>query len=128
MAKLNFNVADVPESDFEPIPAGDYSAQIVQSEMKSTKAGTGEYLQLRIQILDEEYQGRIVFDRLNLVNPNEQAVKIAQRTLGDLCQACGVEEVEDSEELHGIEMTVRLGVTEASGDYPPGNEVKKYLA
>ena len=129
MAQLNFNAAEVPEdTGFETIPAGDYTAQIIQSEMKDTKAGTGMYLEMRIQILDEEYAGRLVFERLNLVNPNNTAVMIAQRTLADICEACGVLEVEDSEELHNIEMTVRLGVKPASGDWGASNEVKKYMA
>lgn len=129
MAQINFNASEVPEDKgFEVIPAGDYSAQIIQSEMKETKAGTGHYLELRIQILDEDYAGRLVFERLNLDNPNDTAVKIAQRALADICTACGVVEVEDSEELHGIEMTVRLSVQEPKGDFGASNVVKKYLA
>ena len=96
--------------------------------MKETKAGTGQYLQLNIQILDDPYTGRLVFERLNLINPNETAVKIANRVLADICSACGVMEVEDSEELHGIEFKIKLVVKEAEGDWPAGNEVKKYLA
>ena len=127
MAKLDFNAEDAPESEFEVLPAGDYACQIIQSEMKETKAGTGQYLELRIQVLDEPYTGRLVFDRLNLINPNETAVKIAQRTLADICKAVGVLELEDSEELHGIEFTARLKVKPAQGDFPEGNEVGKYL-
>jgi hypothetical protein len=91
MAGLNFNANDVPEDEgFQPIPEGDYTCQIVQSEMKDTKAGTGQYLELRIQVLEEPYVGRLVFERLNLINPNETAVKIANRTLADICEAVGV--------------------------------------
>ena len=128
MAQLNFNVKDAPEDNYEPLPAGTYAAHIVQSEMKETKAGNGMYLELRIQILDEPYTGRLVFDRLNLVNPNDTAVQIAQRTLAQICKACGLEEVEDSEEFHGIEMNVTLGIQEGSGNYGPSNVVKKYAA
>ena len=128
MSKLDFNVEDAPADEgFEPIPAGTYSAQIIQSEMKDTRAGTGQYLELRIQILDEPHTGRLVFERLNLVNPNSTAVAIAQRTLADLCKALDINEIEDSEELHSKEFQVKLAVTEARGDYPPGNEVKKFI-
>lgn len=129
MAQISFNANDVPEDEgFEVIPAGDYTGQIIKSEMKDTKAGTGMYLELRIQVLDEEYSGRLIFERLNLVNPNDTAVKIAQRTLADICEACGVLEVEDSEELHEIEMGIKVGVKPASGDWGASNEVKKYYA
>lgn len=129
MAQLNFNANDVQETnDFEVIPAGIYSAQIIASEMKETKAKTGMYLELRIQILDEEHRGRLIFERLNLVNPNETAVSIAQRDLASICRACGVLEVEDSEELHGIEMSVQVVVTPPRGEWAASNEVKKYMA
>ena len=96
--------------------------------MKRNKADTGSYLEMRVQILDEEYTGRLVFERLNLDNPNDTAVKIAQRTLADICEAVGVLEVEDSEELHGIEMLVRVGIQPAKGDWGASNVIKKYMA
>jgi hypothetical protein len=127
MAELNFKASEVPEDEgFEVIPAGTYAAQIIESDMKETKAKTGMYLELRIQILDAPYTGRLVFERLNLVNPNETAVKIANRTLADICEACGLDEVEDSEELHGLEFEIDLVVEPAKGDWGESNKVKKY--
>lgn len=127
MAKIDFNADDVPEDEgFTPLEEGEYVCQIVQSEMKETKAGTGQYLELRVQCLEEPYVGRLIFERLNLINPNETAVKIANRTLADICLACGINEVEDSEELHGIEFLAKVVKTEPKGDYPAGNEIKKY--
>ncbi len=127
MATLNFKASEVPEDKgFEVLPAGTYTGHIIQSEMKETKAGTGMFLELRIQVLDEPYTGRLVFERLNLVNPNETAVKIAQRTLADLCEACGVDEVEDSEELHGIEFMMDVKIDPPRGDWGESNSVKKY--
>jgi len=122
------NLGDIEEQEYELIPEGDYTAQIVASEMKDTKAGTGQYLELRIQILEEPYQGRLVFDRLNLVNPNSVAVEIGQRALLQICKAVGVEDLEDSEQLHGREMKVKIKIKPAVGDWPAGNEVKKYLS
>ena len=129
MATLNFNTADAPEEDsFDAIPAGTYTAQIIRSEMKDTKAGTGQFLELRLQILDEPHTGRLIFERLNLINPNEVAVKIAQKTLAQICKAVGVLEVEESEELHAREMIVEVIVEPAKGDWPESNSIKKYLA
>jgi hypothetical protein len=129
MAQLNFNSTEVPEDEgFKPLPEGEYTVQIIQSEMKETKAGTGHFLELRMQVLDGDHVGRLLFDRLNLINPNETAVKIAQRTLADICEATGVLEVEDSEELHGIEMIAKVVIKPAQGDWPEGNEIKKYKA
>ena len=128
MVEMNFNAEEVPEDSFEPAPEDTYNLQIIQSDMKDTKAGTGQYLELRIQILDEPYTGKLIFERLNLINPNEVAVKIANRTLADICLACGLDSIEDSEELHGIEFKGKVIIKEdESGDYPPQNEIKKYI-
>ena len=70
MANLNgFNANEVdPAVGFDPIPAGKYLAIITESEMKPTKAGTGQYLQLTFQVLEGQYKGRLVWARLNLDN------------------------------------------------------------
>lgn len=128
MATLNFSTEDAPESDFEPLEAGEYLCQVIQSEMKDTKAGTGKYLELRIQVIDGENQGRLLFERLNLQNPNETAVRIAQRQLKELCEAIGVLEVGESEELHDIEFTAVVEIEPGRGDYGPQNRIKKFLS
>ena len=107
MAQLNFNAADVkPLDSFEAIPAGTYEAVIVESEMKPTKSGTGSYLELTVEIVSGEYQGRRVWSRLNLANPNVKAVEIARRELSSICRAVGVMNPGDSSELHNIPFLV----------------------
>jgi hypothetical protein len=62
-----FNAADVePIRRFTPLPAGEYQAIISESEMKPTKDGAGQYLQMKLQILNGQHQNRTLFDRLNL--------------------------------------------------------------
>ena len=80
MANLNgFNANNVdPATDFEPIPAGKYVAIITDSGMKPTKSGSGHFLELTFQIIDGPYKSRMLWSRLNLDNPNAQAVQIAQ--------------------------------------------------
>lgn len=104
MADLNdFNANDVdPSFAFEPIPAGEYVAAITASDMKATKAGTGSYLELVFQVLEDEYKGRLLWLRLNLDNPNAQAVQIARAKLSALCRATGVMTPQDSNELHDL--------------------------
>ena len=131
MAQLGFNggfdATQVdPSSTFDPVPPDDYLVQVINSEMKPTKDGQGQYLQLEMDILDGEYQGRKVFDRLNLLNNNPQTVEIAQRTLSAICHATGVLNVQDSEQLHFIPMIVKVVVKPAQGQYSASNEVKGY--
>jgi len=130
MADLNgFNAENVePGGNFEPVPAGTYLAMIMASEKKETKAGNGHYLEFVLTITDGDYKGRQLWDRLNLWNPNTQAVEIAQKTLSAICRAVGVMQPRDSVELHNVPMqvTVKLTIRKDTGE--PSNEIKGYAA
>ena len=76
MSLLNFNASEVaPSTGFDPIPAGKYVAVISDSEMRSTNSGTGQYLRLEFTIIDGEYANRKLWTRLNLDNPNPDAIE-----------------------------------------------------
>ncbi|CAN5469613.1 hypothetical protein BH11PLA2_BH11PLA2_21080 [soil metagenome] len=115
-----------PSADFDPLPAGKYLAVITESEMKPTKAGTGQYLQLTFEILDGQFKGRKVWARLNLANSNEMTVKIAQAELSAICRAVGVLAPNDSVELHNLPLviTVKCKKRDDTGDVT--NEIKGY--
>jgi hypothetical protein len=97
-----------PTGDFDPIPAGKYLAVITDSEMKPTKAGTGSLLQLTFQIVEGEYQNRLIWTRLNLDNPNAVAVQIARADLSAICRAVGVLSPRDSVELHNLPLVIHV--------------------
>ena len=115
-----------PMDSFEPIPAGKYLCAIVASEMKPTKSGNGSYLEIQFQVLDGEYKGRFVWDRLNLDNPNKLAVKIARAQLASICKAVGVLTPNDSTELHDLplQVTVKMKRREDTGEMT--NEIGGY--
>lgn len=128
MALLNFNANDIALGDnFEAIPAGDYDAIVTDSEMRQTKDGLGQYLSLTLEIQSGQFQGRKLFDRLNLQNRNPKAVEIAQRQLAQLCHATGIMQVQDSQQLHNRPLVVKVSVKHEPG-YDPRNEVKGYKA
>jgi len=134
MAQLNFNAATVqPAAALDPIPSGWYNAQIVGSEMKPTSAGDGAFLALEIQVMDGPYAGRKVYDRLNLQNKNPVAVEIAYKQLSAICHAVNVIQVQDSQQLHGRPLQVKVSLRPASTgedgkSYDANNEVKGYKA
>jgi len=65
--------------DFSAIPAGEYLAHIVASEMKMTKNGQGQYLQLEFDVDSPGFSDRKLWTRLNLVNATKPAVDKAER-------------------------------------------------
>lgn len=104
----------------EPVPPGKYVAQIIESEMVDTQKG-GKMLKLTLDILEGEYQGRKLYDNLNLVNSNPKAQEIAYRTLSAICHAVHKMQVRDSEELHfrAMEVTIKVEPDNRDSHLPP---------
>ena len=126
MAAFNFNAAEVaPNTGFDPIPAGKYAAVITESEEKPTKAGTGSYLQLTFQVTDGEFANRKLWARLNLNNPNDQAVSIARGELSAICHAINVLDLKDTTQLHDLPMVIRV-TAKPDKDGEVRNEIKGY--
>ena len=105
MPALNFKASEIQFEErssgtYGPLPAGEYEVMIVKSDTKTTKSGNGSYLELEMHVISGEHTGRRHWERLNLDNPSLQTVKIAQEQLARLCVALGLDQVNDSEELH----------------------------
>ena len=129
MELAGFDASQVePSTPREVIQAGWYKAVITKSEEKPTKAQTGSYLQLSLEIIEGEHQGRVISDRLNLNNPNATAVEIAQRTLSAICRAVGVMTPRNSEDLHDKPLMVKVKVKPADATYSASNEIDGYEA
>lgn len=112
MAKLNFTATENTQSTNNgPKPAGDYTMQVVNSDLRDTKSGTGQYLWLEFDILDGPARGKF-WERLNLLNENPKTVEIANRQLSAICNALGIVALDDSERLHMKPLRVQLKVTE----------------
>jgi hypothetical protein len=127
MVMLNFNANEVePASEFEPIPADKYVAIVTESEMKPNKAGTGHYLQLTFQIIEGPYKNRQLWARLNLDNPSDQAVKIAQGELSAICRSVGVLQPHDSSELHNIPLSISVKCKQREDNGEITNEISGY--
>jgi hypothetical protein len=127
---LSYNTPENNEglTDFTALPADKYVVHIVKSEYKETKAKTGHYLQLQQKVISGKYKGRLIFENLNLDNPNPTAVEIANKALNSICKACKKAGVQDSEELHGIPFYATLKVNPATATQPASNQVVSYSA
>jgi hypothetical protein len=122
-----FNVNDIPPDDrsFEPIPAGVYNLQVIDSRLEDTRSGTGQMLVLSLEVLDGPYQNRKLWDRLNIVNDSVDAMRIANQALAALCQQLGFESITDSEQLHFKPFKGRVRIVhDRTGQYEPQNAVR----
>jgi len=119
MANFNFNAAAVepmaPRS-YAPLPNGEYEMIITNSDLKATKAGTGQYLELVMQVVGGEHSGRRHWERLNVSNPNKDAETIAKAALASLCLAIGKPDIQDTTEMHDTPFIARLEIDRKEPD------------
>lgn len=129
MATLNFNAQAVQpaQNNFAPIPAGVYTAQIVESEIRALKSGNGEALALQFEILGNQYSGRKIFANLNINHTNKDAERISQEQLSAICHAVGVLQLQDSSQLHHKPLNIRVKIRKQDG-YEDRNEISGYDA
>ena len=127
MATLNFNANEVePNVPFEPLPAGNYLAEITASEMKATKSGNGSYLELEFTVVDGPHKGQKTWDRLCLDHPNPKTVRIARGSLSAICRAVGTLQPMDSTELHNLPLIVKVKCKTRDDNGEITNEIKGY--
>jgi len=124
-----FNVDELPQGrgDFDPIPAGWYTACIASTELKDTKAGTGQYVSVRFDITGPSHEGRVVFTNLNISNPNPKAEEVGRQQLGDIARAGGLAKVSDNDQIVGINLSIKV-IVKDDPTYGKSNEVKGYKA
>jgi len=129
MAQLNevFDVNSMPKSErsFDPLPAGWYNVTISGADLKQTKAGTGEYIAVRYDVAGPTHAGRVVFGNLNIKNPNPTAESIGRQQLGELMRAAGFAKVEDTDQLIGGQLQIKLDIRK-SEQYGDSNDVKGF--
>jgi hypothetical protein len=123
----SFDVNELPQgnSNYDPLPAGWYTATITQAELKDTKAGNGQYIKLRYDITGPSHQGRVVFGNLNIKNPNPKAEEIGRQQLGEIMRAIGLAKVTDTDQLIGGQISIKLEVKN-DAQYGASNEVKGF--
>lgn len=134
MVIVNFNANDVEpaDSEFLPLPVGEYKMVVTGSEIKETKDNVNnKYLKLTFEILEGKYKGRKVFENMNLWREgtserDEITIRIAQQNLASLCRAIGIGNLADTAELHGKPLLVALKITPASAYYGESNAVRGY--
>jgi len=129
MALFNFDINQVEKraNIYELLPAGKYLAQITDSSVVPLKSGNGQALQLTFEILSDGYNGRKVFDRLNVQHTNPEAERIGLQNVRAICESIGVTSIKDTSNLHykPLNITVKIRKDE-TGQYEDQNTVNGY--
>ena len=112
----------------ELMPDGEYPLTVIATEKRENRAGTGAYILLTFEVASGKYRRKWVREYLNLWNPNEQAVEIAQRKLGQLCKALGIEHLSDTDELLNRGVQAKIYTKPGSNGYEAQNAIGGYSA
>ena len=131
MANFNYQVTEqvqtTSENDFQPIPAGKYSVYIEEISINETRAGTGQYLRIKLRVADgQPYANRIIWTYINFQNTNPVAERIGQQRLNQLLLSCGLHVIQDTDELLNRVVVAQVVVREASNGYEASNDVKAF--
>lgn len=121
---LNLNVEEESKgAGFAPLPPGEYTAMITKSEAKENKSGAGMHISATFQIVEGDYEGRLLFANWNVQNSNPTAEKIGRAELAACCRAVGVMNPQDSTELHDKPILITVGLDKKD---PTRNVIKGY--
>lgn len=129
MALINFDIDSVEPSvnTFELLPRGRYLVMIINSDVRDTKAGDGQFIEWTFEVMDGQWKGRRIWERMNIQNRNKKTEDIAQKNLSALCKAVGKRGVlADTAELHNIPLNVDVQIKTGDNGYADSNEVKGY--
>jgi hypothetical protein len=120
-----FEPADGESGGFDPLPPGEYTAEITEAEVKQPKSGNGYYVKLVWKILTGEYENRQVFQNVTYKHSSEQATKIGRKMLRILREALGIEEtLTNVEVLLFKPAIIKLGIEkDETGQYDDKNKV-----
>jgi hypothetical protein len=107
---------ELPTSDrsYDLIPEGWYAATISKAELGQTKAGTGTKIDIRYDITGPTHEGRVVFASVNIRNQSQKAEEIGRQQLGEIMRAIGLAKVEDTDQLIGGTLQIKVKIRKAS--------------
>lgn len=123
-----FSLDQLPEStSYDLLPAGWYNAKVHSAELKETKLKDGKFIAVRFDVTGPTQQGRVVFTNININNKNPAAEDIGRRQLGEIMRAGNLQKVQDTDQLVGIELQIKVGI-QKSEQYGDSNSVGGYKA
>ena len=116
-------------NSWDLLPVGEYVAQVVEASIEKPNSGDGYYLALTWKIVEGDYEGRQVWQRITCLHSSEQAQTIGRKTLKDLCVATGVAEQVDNAEVFLFKpVRIRLGIErDKQGVYADKNRISRIL-
>ena len=111
-----------------PLPAGTYTVEITNAEIRPLKSGRGDGLTLEFTVIDPvQHASRKVWQTLNIKHENETTQDIALSQLSSLCKAVNLDAPSEDDLFRQV-LRIRTIVAPGTNGYEPRAEVKGYEA
>lgn len=124
-----YETSALPEGrSYDLLPDGWYTATISKAELGNTKSGTGQKIDIRYDITGPTQQGRVIFGAVNIRNQSQEAEEIGRQQLGEIMRAIGLARVQDTDELIGGTLSIKVKTKPADGAYKARNEIAGWKA
>lgn len=112
------------QESFEPVPPGEYVVQITDSGVVQTKTTGANMLKVTLSIAVGPFAGRKIFD--NFVLGHDVAMS-RLKSMAIAGQHPHPDFLNDSEELHGLSLMVKVKLT-SDPNYSPQNKIISFHA
>lgn len=130
MVQLGFNTQEYDLPTFgDPIKPGWYAARIDKIDLKPTKKGDGQYLEVQFAIDESQHPdlaGRMVWDRLNVFHQNQKTMQIARGQMRKLQECVGKPTSQETDELLGLPVLVKVKLRAETAEFRATNEIDDY--
>lgn len=129
MGNLGLNIDETPpaQDTSTPVPGGDYEVWPVEAEMKTTKAGTGQFIRVAFEVLEGEYKRRKLWQNFTWINPSEKAQEIGRGQFSGMCKAMGMAGiVADTSEILKKRVIATVTVVESDWNGKDENKITHY--
>jgi len=114
------------ERDNTPLPAGIYTVEITNAEVRALKSGRGTGLSLEFTVIDPApHARRKVWQNLNIKHDNAQAQEIGLRELSNLCLVLDLDQPDETDLFQKV-LRIRTKVKPADNGYEARAEVTGY--
>ena len=123
LSQFSIKAQDNSKPEFTLLPKGYYKVVALKEDLKQTQAGTGSYISVEFEVLDNK---RKLWANYNIVNPNKKAEEIAHRDLESFAWAVGLQSLRNSEELLFKELQVYVDIDAGKNGYKDQNVIRGY--
>lgn len=125
--EINFRTSEIDtSSNFAPVPSGVYQVELTKAEEQLSKSGN-TYLKCELEILSGDYRGRKLWNNFNLLHTSDMAREIAMKEFTMMCNAMGVADPVNTDQLLHIPFAVSVKLESNNSDGSDRNVIKKYL-